>query len=1021
MAEEPDKPYINGTNDTNDDNDNVSSATTSAPAKPRAYSIDPDAQEMVIASLRTQIQDLFSQVNELNNKLVKSYDRVSDLEDDIHVTSANLRTSSIRISQLELERTQHLAALNTGLLVEKSHVTTELNRLMEKATEEAAQRGQAESARAAIEKDLDDLSATLFDQANTMVAEARFARHLSEQKVSDAQRALKGAEEAVSIMQTQMQQLRAEKEESERKAHEIQVKMGKGKWLERIQTVDLSRPLKLKSSHLPYQEFLIFVAHLRSLHQTSPQPPAMPTILPLPFLARLSNEDSDPTIRLDLAPSLNWLSRRSVLNAVHTGQLTIEPIPISSLFSETTLYSSPVTVAGMSANNDTVSCALCGAAITTVAEHFYQRSRRSSSISNHHTNNTSWSGSFFKKTANRATSIISNGSSRPPSPTHSISPPAISASSSQGNTQQVYIFRVATAPMAASISSIPLPSIAKSLSQSGLSASSTPYHTAAQSTPIHTTTSSPNNQPITLYPLCSSGWCLKRLRSTCTLWAFVRTGIVEKIWEEEIPVLPTTPTSTSPVAKPETKPPIPPRKRGLWGLASAISERAVSWSDSDKDKKKPEMATPTATTAKPNPANRVPVSSQPPPLPPRARRVSVPRKPPPSLQTETKEPAVNAVPPPIPKRSEGRRTSPRKKSIALGDGTDSNPTTPTKLVFDAGEPQSPLQTVKTLPAEDSSTTVATLTDGSTKIGTDTTTGDTTEKPKETEEGGPQTSPVVPLRPNRFSLPRNIPLPDSRPNTPTMNTNGSDGPPERNGSPATPTGTAPPPVPRRAAARRPPPSVPENVQQSRPSTPLKVEAKPFEPPAGPTEEKKEQVSAKTEEEPAVNGKDNNEAALKNSVEKTPESEEETLKEEDTADDVKPATNGPVDIVKVEATQDAPQKSPASDKDVFVDAPSSVPPKDNAETNISDEDLKTATQNSFNKQDSKAVNGVATVNETKAELIESPTTEHGASEESGEADPEDKEIYIGDATWEERTWKHIVRLREEMYWARIGGTR
>ena len=31
------------------------------------------------------------------------------------------------------------------------------------------------------------------------------------------------------------------------------------------------------------------------------------------------------------------------------------------------------------------------------------------------------------------------------------------------------------------------------------------------------------------------------------------------------------------------------------------------------------------------------------------------------------------------------------------------------------------------------------------------------------------------------------------------------------------------------------------------------------------------------------------------------------------------------------------------------------------------------------------------------------------------------YVGDATWEERTWKEIVRLREDMFWARVGGLR
>jgi chromosome segregation ATPase len=252
---------------------------------------DTDAQAMLIGSLRSQIQDLFSQVTQLNTKLVTSYDRVSDLEDNLHVASANVRQSSVKISQLELERTQHLAALNTGLLVEKSHVTAELTRLMEKATEEAAQRGQAETARADIEKDLDDLSATLFDQANTMVAEARFARAQSERKVEDAELALKGAEDAVAMMQQQMQEMQVEKERSEKIAEEMGALMGKGKWVERV--TEASSPLvRLRSSHTPYQEFLLFVAHLRTIRPTFTNPPAISTLLPLPFLARILAEDS---------------------------------------------------------------------------------------------------------------------------------------------------------------------------------------------------------------------------------------------------------------------------------------------------------------------------------------------------------------------------------------------------------------------------------------------------------------------------------------------------------------------------------------------------------------------------------------------------------------------------------------------------------------------------------------------------------------------------------------------------------
>lgn len=254
--------------------------------------VDRDAQDMVIDSLRTQVQDLFSQVTQLNGKLVQSYDRVSDLEDSLHAASSTVRSSALQISQLELERTQHLSALNTGLLVEKSQVTAELSRVMEKATEEAARRGQAESARADIEKDLDDLSASLFNQANNMVAQARFQQASSERKVEEAERALKGAEEAVTLMQQQMQGMQVEREKTLERMEELQDTMGKGKWVDRERSPGVHASVRLLSLHTPYQEFLQFVAHLRSISPTSQQPPAMTTLLPLPFLARLQLEDS---------------------------------------------------------------------------------------------------------------------------------------------------------------------------------------------------------------------------------------------------------------------------------------------------------------------------------------------------------------------------------------------------------------------------------------------------------------------------------------------------------------------------------------------------------------------------------------------------------------------------------------------------------------------------------------------------------------------------------------------------------
>ena len=252
---------------------------------------DPEAQNMVIESLRSQIQDLFSQVTQLNSKLVGSYDRVSHLEDQLHDSSNGLRSASVKISQLELERSQHLSALNSGLLVERTHVTAELTRLMEKATEEAARRGKAENARAEIEKELDDLSAGLFGQANTMVAEARLERAASERKVEETERALKGAEEAIANMQLHMQGLHEEKEEALRQVEEMRVTVGKGKWARRDSSTPATALRHIFNCTSQYQDFLNFVAHIRELRQKSNILPLITTVNH-PWLARLQLEDS---------------------------------------------------------------------------------------------------------------------------------------------------------------------------------------------------------------------------------------------------------------------------------------------------------------------------------------------------------------------------------------------------------------------------------------------------------------------------------------------------------------------------------------------------------------------------------------------------------------------------------------------------------------------------------------------------------------------------------------------------------
>lgn len=123
----------------------------------------------------------------------------------------------------------------------------------------------------------------------------------------------------------------------------------------------LSAP-KLLTSVLPYHEFLAFITYLRQTRVTAlSRPPEgggfshpalstrsfamdashpqyltpaqllaphllLSTHLSQPFLKRCVEEDSDPALRLDLAPGLGFLSRRAVGTAVVDGTLLIEPL-----------------------------------------------------------------------------------------------------------------------------------------------------------------------------------------------------------------------------------------------------------------------------------------------------------------------------------------------------------------------------------------------------------------------------------------------------------------------------------------------------------------------------------------------------------------------------------------------------------------------------------------------------------------------------------------------------------------------
>ena len=61
---------------------------------------------------------------------------------------------------------------------------------------------------------------------------------------------------------------------------------------------------------------------------STPLPPLKET----KFYKRALAEDIEPTLRLDIAPGLSWLARRSVLSSMTEGTLVVEPIPTTGPF-----------------------------------------------------------------------------------------------------------------------------------------------------------------------------------------------------------------------------------------------------------------------------------------------------------------------------------------------------------------------------------------------------------------------------------------------------------------------------------------------------------------------------------------------------------------------------------------------------------------------------------------------------------------------------------------------------------------
>ena len=516
------------------------------------------------------------------------------------------------------------------------------------------------------------------------------------------------------------------------------------------------------------------------------------------------------------------------------------------------------------------------------------------------------------------------------------------------------------------------------------------------------------------------------------MWAFIRTSIVERIWEEEPPATISPPVVSRAVASTLVSasslssanglvaPPVPPRKRGLWGLASAIGERAASWSESSSEKAKKLVATP---------ENKLP-----PPHPYRSQErpdISTPEAP--VLASFT---TPSTAPPPLPQRSEGRIRNRVNSTFDFALAVQDPNISASPVAGSASVPvllQPPSEIRSSFPVSEATTSRDQPTQSLLAVSTPTTETPTppstppqTSTQSQARRIPPQAAQRISTSFSRSSTPSNIPLPESRPETPVA----TNQPPSRASSPAFGTTNGmPPPIPRRAPTRAPKKPLGE-VRDSSQSSSLNI-------PISPSKASDVQTQV-IQSQPQLDGvkKAMDESENKNETEelsapkaseapKAIEPElsmhsgasafsepdisvdaEEGAQAEDTREEAavrtvkEDETKGAHEESGGDATEETKEKEVADtsqqkERPVIILDDQKLPPASNATPTMPPRRSKQKTEVEQGKVDE--------VNEYEAE------------------DPLENRLYVGGTTWEEKIWRELTKLREEMFLARVGAVR
>ncbi|KAK9464461.1 hypothetical protein V1512DRAFT_268277 [Lipomyces arxii] len=176
-----------------------------------------------------EVDILSKEVAALSTKLILAVEKQADLEDGLAAARHELDLAKLQIQALEDEKKEHDRQMDEGLLVERKAVEEETSVLMTRLMNESKARMKAESDRRSIEQEVEDLTRSLFEEANKMVAQARRDKDQLEQRnkqlqnvVMEKDNILASLQEQLTALKSVLQQLTEQEDQDDQEHQEDQ-------------------------------------------------------------------------------------------------------------------------------------------------------------------------------------------------------------------------------------------------------------------------------------------------------------------------------------------------------------------------------------------------------------------------------------------------------------------------------------------------------------------------------------------------------------------------------------------------------------------------------------------------------------------------------------------------------------------------------------------------------------------------------------------------------------------------------